>query len=178
MPRRPLAVRAPTRPTSRPLAVALPLLLLLGAACSALEPEHASVVVRFREVAPVTRDRLVVTISDGDTEWYLEGTDLEASADGWLAGRALRVAPGGTLKVRIALRGVGSEPAASGQLALATPADARWRIDVFPSDVPQAAACSGCTGVVRFPILAQFRPSAQDWLYVTWTGVTTDPGAR
>ena len=174
----PLSLRHPSRRAARALVALRPLLLLLVAACGSLEPEYAGIVVRFREEAPVTRERLVVTVSDGDTEWFLEGTDLEATADGWLAARELRVAPGGDLSIRIALRGVGSEPAASGQLSLPLPPDARWRLDVFPSDVSHAAACDGCAGVARFPILAQFRPSAQDWLYVTWTGVATDPGAR
>lgn len=167
-----------TRLPSRSLAALRPLLLVLLAACSTFEPEYAGVLLRFREVDAITRDRLVVTVSDGGITWYLEGTDLQESADGWLVARELRVAPGDLVTLRIALRGEGSEPAAAGLISLPVPTGERWRVDVFPSAMPQAAACSGCTGVARFPIVAQFRPSAQDWLYVTWAGVTTDPGAR
>lgn len=158
----------PRRRRLRALATALlPLLALAG--CEDLGPDLARVVVRFEERAPLTRDRLVVTVRDGRRDYYLEGLDLQAADDGWWVGRELRVATGGEAEVLVALRGAGVPPAAYGELVLPLAPNARWRVDVFASSVDGPTACGGCTGYRRHTIVPDARPSAQDWLYITWT---------
>ena len=152
-----------------PLLLALPLL----AACGLVEPATGRVSVRYQERAPLGRELLVVHFTDGRDEWYLEGTDLRPSADGWLAGRTIRLKEG-TLRLSVALRGDGRQVAAVGDVTLPLDDGRHWRIDVFPSARPASEACGGCDGVRRFIIVPSARPSAQDWLYITWTDQAGD----
>lgn len=151
-------------------ALALSLLLLLLAACSAFEPEYAGVVVRYREAEPLGRDRLVVTLTSGRIVWYLEGSDMAVDGSGWLSSRELRIPHGGDAELLVALRGEGSDPAASGTVTLPLEVGRQARVDIFTASDPLGAACDGCDGIARFPIESRFRPSARDWLYVRWTG--------
>ena len=89
--------------------------------------------------------------------------------DGWWEARELRLGTSGQARVLVALRGAGESPAAVGEIALPLATNARWRLDVFASSADGPAACGDCTGFRRFAIAAAARPSAQDWLYVTWT---------
>jgi hypothetical protein len=160
--------RAPLRALTVALAAVLGLAL---AGCQDLGPDRARVAVRYQELLPLGRERLVLTLQDGERQFYLEGIDLEPAADGWLASRELRVANGGTLRVRVALRGTGGTSVSTVDVDVPLAPHARWRLDVFPSSASLAAACGGCTGVQRATILQSERPSARDWLYVTWTAV-------
>ena len=170
----------PSRPprTRRALPRALATAALAGvlglalAGCEDLGPDRARVAVRYRELAPLGRERLVMTLQDRERQFYLEGIDLEPTADGWLASRELRVANGGPLRVRVALRGAGGASVSTVEVDVPLAPHARWRLDVFPSSESPAAACGGCTGVRRATILQSERPPARDWLYVTWTAVT------
>lgn len=159
-------------PSARPARRARRLLLLLplalSAGCGLVEPDRARVTVRYREVAPLHHAGLVVNVRDGLDEWYLEGTDLEPDGGGWLVGRTLHVRADGQVEVAATVR-VGSDVVTAGSITLPLDEAADWRVDVFPSDRPQWEACGGCDGVQRFAIAAAARPSAQDWLYVTWT---------
>lgn len=161
----------PRRRALRPLLGALlPLALLLPlAACEDLGPDRTRVVVRFHERAPLTRDRLVVTMRDGRRDFYFEGLDLRPVGDGWWEARELRLAASGEAEVLVALRGVGPTPAAAGEILLPLTPNARWRLDVFVSSADGPTACGDCTGLRRFGIVPDARPSAQDFLYVTWT---------
>ena len=151
--------------------------LALLAACQDLGPEHASVTVRYLEVPPLDRGRLVVTLADPARQWYLEGIDLMTSADdGWLVSRELRTAASGRLTVRLAVRGPGTAPVAAGDAVLPLAAGSRWRVDIFPSELTPAAVCDDCAGVRRIPLSVESRPSAQDWLYLTWTAVGPPAG--
>lgn len=147
----------------------LPLLLPALLACEDLGPDRTRVVVRFQERAPLTRDRLVVTMQDDRRDYYFEGLDLRATGDGWWEARELRLSSRGEAKVLVALRGAAISPAAAGEILLPLAPNARWRVDVFASSADPATACDGCTSLSRFPIVPDARPSAQDWLYVTWT---------
>lgn len=129
--------------------------------------------MRYREVAPLGRERLAVTLDDEHRQFYLEGIDL-VERDGWLVSRELRTLTRGELVVRLALRGSGSAAVATAHVTLPLAPDARWRIDIFPSSAEPAAACADCTGLHRAAIAQGSRPSARDWLYVTWTA---DAGA-
>ncbi|HEY0971087.1 MAG TPA: hypothetical protein VGE02_08985 [Gemmatimonadales bacterium] len=151
------------------------LVFLLLTACSALEPEYAGVVVRYREAGPLTRERLVVTLESHGITWYLEGTDMAADG-GWLSSRVLRIPKGGQAELVVALRGQGSQPAATGTVALPLEVGRQARVDVFISEEPLELACDGCAGLARFPIQPAFRPSARDWLYVRWTGTASVAG--
>lgn len=165
-----MAVRRPgALPSRQSLSVAAVLLLPLLAGCSLLEPDHARVTIRFREVAPLEREGLVVNVFDGQDEWYVEGTDLEPAAGGWLVSRTLPVDADGQLRIGATLRTPAGSIAAAGSIVLPLDESARWRVDIFPSDQPQAEACGGCDGIQRFAIASAARPSAQDWLYITWT---------
>jgi len=163
----------PRRRALRRLAAALlPAALLLPlAACEDLGADRARVVVRFQERAPLTRDRLVVTVRDGRRDYYFEGLDLQPAGDGWWRGRELRLAAQGEADVLVALRGVGTSPAAAGEILLPLTPGARWRLDVFASSADGPTACGGCTSYRRFGIVPDARPSAQDFLYVTWTAL-------
>lgn len=162
------------RPASPPRRRALrrllgALLLLPVAACEDLGPDRARVVVRFHERAPLTRDRLVVTLRDGRRDYYLEGLDLRPVGDGWWEARELRLGSSGEAEVLVALRGAGPAPAVAGEIALPLAPNARWRLDVFASSADGPAACGDCTAFRRFTIVPDARPSAQDFLYVAWT---------
>lgn len=146
------------------LAFALP-------ACEDLGPDRSRLLVRFEERPPLGRERLVVTVADGRRDYYFEGLDLERAADGWWQARELRLSNVGEAVILVALRGAGAAPAAAGELALPLAPNARWRLDVFASSADGQTACGGCTGFRRYGIAPAFRPSAQDWLYVTWTMV-------
>lgn len=124
--------------------------------------------MRYREVEPLGRERLAVTLDDERRQFYLEGIDL-VERDGWLVSRELRTLPRGDLVVRLALRGSGTAAAATADVVVPLAPDARWRIDIFPSSADPAAACAGCAGLHRAAIAEGVRPSARDWLYVTWT---------
>lgn len=169
-PRTPLPLPRPATRALRRAATALllPLLPLLGA-CQELGPEQPRVTVRYRELAPLGRERLAVTLDDERRQFYLEGIDLVAH-DGWLVSRELRTAPRGDLAVRLALRGAGVAAVAAADVVIPLAPNARWRIDVFPSSAGPNVACAGCAGLHRVPIADAARPSARDWLYVTWTG--------
>ena len=161
----------PRAARSAPLLALLPLL----AGCGLLEPAHGRVSVRYQERAPLARQLLVVNLTDGQDEWYLEGTDLQpAGDDGWLASRTIHLHEDGTLRLSTTLRGSGTTVAAIGDVTLPLDAGRHWRIDIFPSARPQEEACGGCDGVRRFVIAPSARPSAQDWLYITWTDQATD----
>jgi len=153
----------------------LPSLLLL-AACSAFEPEYAGVVVRYRETEALGRERLVVTLTSGRVVWYLEGTDMAPDGSGWLASRPLRIPDGGDVELLVALRGEGSDAAATGIVDLRLETGRQARVDVFPSAAETWTVCEGCDGIARFPIRSAFRPSARDWLYLRWTGTAGPPG--
>lgn len=155
---------------SAPLLALAPLL----AACGLLEPAHGRVSVRYQERAPLARQLLVVNLTDGRDEWYLEGTDLQPTADGWLASRTIHLHEDGTLRLSTTLRGSGTNVAAIGDVTLPLDDGRHWRIDIFPSARSQEEACGGCDGVRRFAIAPSARPSAQDWLYITWTDQATD----
>ena len=179
VPPAPPAPSAPPRPPARrPLRRLLPVALaaLLGA-CQDLGPERAHVTVRYREVAPLHRTRLVLTLTDSARQWYVEGLDLVDGEEGWLVGRDLRTAAAGRLLVRLAMRGEGASPVASGDALLPLSPGGHWRVDVFPSSRSPAEVCDGCAGLRRIPIAPEARPSAQDWLYLTWTAVALPPPA-
>lgn len=169
----PSLARAPyRRPAHRSSRGALAVLLAcLLAGCNDLGPNPAHVQLRYREVAPLDRDRLVVTFDVPGHQWYLEGTDLQPSGDGWLTGRELTVGSDGELMMRLALRDDDDGSVARGEAVIPLAHGARWRIDVFPSSLESAAACGGCSGVHRVSIDAAARPSARDWLYITWTAL-------
>ena len=152
------------------------LLACLLTACDDLGPNPAHVQLRYREVAPLDRGRLVVTLDVPGHQWYLEGSDLQPGAGGWLAGREINVGSDGQLLLRLALRGEADRPVARADVSIALQHGARWRIDVFPSSLESAEACGDCTGVQRVQIDQHARPSAQDWLYVTWTAVPLGAG--
>lgn len=144
-------------------------LLIPLAACEDLGPDRTRVLVRFQERAPLTRDRLVVTLRDGRRDYYFEGLDLRPTGDGWWEARELRLASRGEADMLVALRGAGAPPAAAGEIVLPLAPNAHWRVDVFASSADGPAACAGCTAFRRFSIVPEARPSAQDFLYVTWT---------
>ena len=149
-------------------------LLPLLAACGLVEPATGRVSVRYQERAPLGRERLVVNLTDGRDEWYVEGTDLQPAGDGWLAGRTIRLHEGGPLRLSATLRGDGRQVAAVGDVTLPLDHGRHWRVDIFASPRSEAEACGGCDGVRRFVIAPSSRPSAQDWLYITWTDQATD----
>ncbi len=159
-----------------PIRRAALLLLPILAACSALEPEYAGLVVRYREVAPLDRERLVVTVESGRITWYLEGTDMAEVGDGWLSSRELRIPTGGDAELLVALRGRGTGPAASTTVTLPLEVGRRAQVDIFTSGEPPERACEGCAGIARAPIEPVFRPSARDWLYIRWMGTVTAVG--
>ncbi len=160
------------RALRRLLGALLPAALLLPlAACEDLGPDRPRVVVRFHERAPLTRDRLVVTLRDGRRDFYFEGLDMRPVGDGWWEARELRLTAGSEAEVLVALRGTGRPAAAAGEFRLPLAPNARWRLDVFASSVGSTTACGACTGLQRFPIDPTQRPSAQDFLYVTWTAL-------
>ena len=150
-------------------ALLLASLLIPLAACEDLGPDRTRVLVRFQERAPLTRDRLVVTLRDGRRDYYFEGLDLRPTGDGWWEARELRLASRGEADMLVALRGAGVPPAAAGEIVLPLAPNAHWRVDVFASSADGPAACAGCTAFRRFSIVPEARPSAQDFLYVTWT---------
>lgn len=127
-------------------------------------------VFRFREEAPLVRERLVATVSSGRHEWYLEGLDMEPAAEeGWLASRPIPIAREGDADVFVAFRGRGTLAAASGGTTIPLATGRRWTVDVlFSSDGP-ARVCGDCDGIAQFPILQEFRPPARVWLYLRWT---------
>lgn len=169
----------PRRRAVRRLPALLPAaLLLLLPACEDLGPERTRVLVRYHERAPLTRDRLVVTVRDGRRDYYFEGLDLRPVGDGWWEGRELRLAADGEADVLVAVRGAGVSPAAAGEILLPLAPNARWRLDVFASSADGPTACGGCTAYRRFGIVPDARPSAQDFLYVTWTSLAPRSGAR
>ena len=135
-----------------------------------LEPGYAEVVVRFREEAPLVRDRLVATLSSGRHDWYLEGLDLEpAGEEGWFESRPIRIPREGEGDLFVAFRGRGSVAAASGGATLPLVTGRRVTVDVlFSADEP-SRVCDGCDGIAQFPILQEFRPPARVWLYLRWT---------
>ena len=145
--------------------------LLVAAACQDLGPDRGLVTLRFREAAPLDRERLAATLEDHARQYYVEGIDLAAGADGWLESRPLRAAPDGELRVRIALRGTGTAPIAVADALVPLAPHAVWRVDVFASSLPPAEACDGCAGFRRVNLPQAWRPSEQDWLYLSWTAV-------
>ena len=173
-------LRPPLRPLFRRVRAALPVALvrsLVGGsivgsivACQDLGPDQGTVTLRYREAAPLGRERLVATIEDRARQYYVEGIDLTPGADGWLESRPLRAASDGELMVRVALRGSGTAAVAVADARVPLSPRAVWRVDVFTSSLPGAQACAGCAGFQRVPLPEAWRPSAQDWLYVTWTG--------
>ena len=126
--------------------------------------------MRYDERAPLTRDRLVVTVTDGRRQWYFEGADLSDDGTGWLISRPLRVADGGTVTISATLRGDGTAPVGGGTVALPLARDGRWQVDVLTSALEPSSVCAGCTGITRFSIAEAERPTAHDWLYIRWTG--------
>ena len=146
-------------------------LLVLGlAGCENVASDPTSVVVRYAERAPLTRDRLVVTVSAGGRRWYFEGEDLTPDGTGWLASRPLRVGDAGTVEVTAAFRGDQLSPAGIGAVQLPLERDGHWQVDVLTSALEPSTVCAGCTGVTRFSIAEAERPAAHDWLYIRWTG--------
>lgn len=160
----------PVRPARR-RALAVALLACLLPACNDLGPDPAHVQLRYLEVPPLDRDRFVATLDVPGHQWYFEGTDLQPEGDGWLAGREVTVGSKGDLVLRLALRGSGENAVAQADVTIRLTHGARWRIDVFPSSLESAVACGDCSGVHRVPIALPARPSARDWLYVTWTAL-------
>jgi hypothetical protein len=153
---------------------ALALALLASVvACQDLGPDQGLVTFRYREAAPLGRERLVATIEDRARQYYVEGIDLTPGTDGWLESRPLRAASDGELMVRVALRGSGTAAVAVADARVPLSPRAVWRVDVFASSLPGAEACAGCAGFQRVPLPQAWRPSAQDWLYVTWTAAGT-----
>jgi hypothetical protein len=150
-----------------PLALVALVALLVG--CQDLGPDQALVTLRYREAAPLGRERLVATVEDGARQYYVEGIDLTPGADGWLESRPLRAASDGDLMVRVALRGSGTQAVAVADVRIPLSPRAVWRVDVFASSLTPAQLCDGCAGLLRVPIPPAWRPSAQEWLYVTWT---------
>jgi hypothetical protein len=171
--RMPVPVSPARRRAPRRRALVATLLACLLPACNDLGPDPAHVRLRYLEVAPLDRDRLVATLDVPGHQWYFEGTDLQPEGDGWLAGREITVGSDGDLLLRLALRGTGDDAVAQADVSIALTHGARWRIDVFPSSLESAEACGGCNGVHRVPIALAARPSARDWLYVTWTALPT-----
>jgi len=164
----------PRSPRRRSLAALLPAVAaLLLAACDDLGPDQGIVTLRYREQPPLARDRFVTTLEDGERQYYVEGTDLGDGAGGWLESRPLRFTSAGQLRVRVALRGDGTSPVAALDALIPLSPRQRWRVDVFASSLPSAQACAGCAGLQRVGILPAWRPSAQDWLYVTWTSIAS-----
>lgn len=172
---RPPRHRPSHRRTARGRTLAVALLVSLLGACDDLGPNPAHVQLRYREVAPLDRGRLVVTLDVPGHQWYVEGIDLQPEGGGWLAGREISVGSDGELLMRLALRDGGDDAVARSDVSIPLTHGARWRIDIFPSSLENAAACGNCSGVHRVPIDEDARPSARDWLYVTWTAVP--PGA-
>jgi hypothetical protein len=170
----PATARPVRRRAARQILAAALLACALGA-CDDLGPNPAHVQLRYREVAPLDRGRLVVTLDVPGHQWYFEGTDLQPVGDGWLAGREIEVGSDGELLLRLALRDQGDGTVARADVSIALAHGARWRVDVFPSSLERADACGDCSGVHRVTIDQGARPSARDWLYVTWTAVP--PGA-
>lgn len=157
-------------------ATLLPLAVLAAAGCEPDLGVPATVTVRYREVAPLTRDRLVVTVDDADSGWYFEGVDFEPATDGWLTSRSLDLSASGGVRVLVALRGSATTTAAaSGEIVLPATANERWLVDIFPSELAPNVVCGGCAGLARFAITESDRPAARDWLYVRWTGSGGSP---
>ena len=163
--------RPPRSPRRRTSAAALrcALAALVLAACDDLGPDQGIVTLRYREQPPLERERLVVTLEDRERQYYVEGIDLAEGADGWLESRPLRFAASGQLRVRVAMRSDGTSPAAALDAMIPLTPGRRWRVDVFASALPGSQACAGCAGLQRVGIVPAWRPSAQDWLYLTWT---------
>lgn len=161
--------RFPRRRTPAALRSALAAFLLAG--CDDLGPDQGVVTLRYREQPPLERERLVVTLEDRERQYYVEGIDLGEGADGWLESRPLRFASNGQFRVRVAMRGDGTSPVAALDAQIPLTPGQRWRVDVFASSLPGSQACAGCAGLQRVGILPAWRPSAQDWLYLTWTPV-------
>lgn len=168
---------APASPEFRRLvAPLLALLLALGAGgCEGDPVAPASVTVRYLEQAPLTRDRLVVTVDDLRSGWYFEGVDFQSSADGWLTSRSLRVSTRGGVHISIALRGTGVTAVAGGEIVLPEGVSDEWLVDIFPSEAAPSVACDGCAGLARFAIAEDARPTARDWLYVRWHSSDASP---
>ena len=140
------------------------------AGCEAVPGDPTTIVVRYAEQAPLTRDRLVVTVADGLRQWYFEGADLTDDGSGWLTSRPLHVGDGGTVVISAAFRGDGTPAAGAGGIVLPLTRDGRWQVDVLTSALEPSTVCAGCTGVTRFPLAEPERPAAHDWLYIRWTG--------
>jgi hypothetical protein len=136
--------------------------------CEVAPVAPASVTVRYLEVAPLTRDRLVVTVDDPRSGWYFEGVDFQPSPDGWLTSRSLRVSTRGGVRITVSLRGSGVSAAASGEIVLPEGESEEWMVDIFPSEAAPSVACDGCAGLARLTIAEDARPAARDWLYVRW----------
>ncbi len=163
----------------RPLRYAAFLLsLVVSAGCEPALDSPASVTLRYREVQPLARDRLVVTVDDLRSNWYFEGVDFEPADDGWLVSRTLKLSARAGVRIAVTVRSVSDSTdraVAVGQIIIPNSANERWQVDIFPSDVEPAVACAGCSSLARFPIAEGSRPTARDWLYIRSTGKGTVP---
>ncbi|MHB1225389.1 MAG: hypothetical protein ACYC2G_15275 [Gemmatimonadaceae bacterium] len=160
----------------RLLASLLVVILALGVGgCEEGFIAPASVTLRYRERAPLTRERLVVTVDDINNEWYFEGVDLPPSADGWLTSRSLRVSTRGGVRITVSLRGTSVVAAAGGEIVLPESPGEEWLVDIFTSEAAPSVACDGCAGLARLAIAEDDRPTARDWLYVRWGSIDVSP---
>lgn len=164
----------PRRPGLTLLALLAPAML---GGCEGGRASPATVAFRYQEVAPLTRDLLVITARDAGNVWYFEGTDLEPGDDGWLRSRSLRVSARAGVRISVSLRDDGERPAATGEATLPSTANEDWLVDIFPSSLAAEAACGGCAGLVRLSLPDDYRPAAHDWLYVRWTSTSSTPTA-
>lgn len=163
----------------RPLrCAALLLSLALAAGCEPAPDAPASVTLRYREVQPLTRDRLVVTVDDQHSNWYFEGVDFEPTDDGWLVSRSLKLSAKAGVRIAVTMRSVSDSTdraVAAGQIMLPNSPNERWQVDIFASELEPTVACGSCSFLARFPIVEGSRPAARDWLYIRSTGKGTSP---
>lgn len=165
-------------PLTRVVVVALAMAGLAGlAGCEPVSGSPSTITIRYQERAPLTRDRLVVTISDGRNEWHYEGLDLEPDDDGWLVSRPLRLTNTSIIRLGVGFRGSGPSAVATGDVVIATGSRERWTVDIFAASSGGETACAGCGGISRFTIAQDSRPTARDWLYVRWSAASQDPTA-
>lgn len=86
----------------------------------------APVTLRYREVQPLNRDRLVVTVNYLRSNWYFEGADFEPVDDGWLVSRLLKLSASAGEHIGASLRkvsGTTDRTVAAGQIVLPNSAE-------------------------------------------------------
>ncbi len=149
---------------------ALPALLLacfMGFGCW----DHPALVrIYLRNDTLLTKDLIILTVSDGRSRWIFGPSAFHPNPGRWSLPE-LETQKEGTLRVSWRFKSPEGAVLSDGELSLGLRKDWRWEMEILRDDTNPLRGCFGCFGYKAFPILdPAYMTSDSDSVFVIWGG--------